>query len=274
MLNAEERLQVATVQSRIRSCVVAVVLGVAAASPAAHDPIATKVTWEREIGPIVQARCVSCHTAGGRAPMALTTYEEARPWARAIREEVLARRMPKWPVVRGYGDFTNDRSLSPFEVALFAAWADGGAPRSLPAPASRSGTEPSAAEGSSLAAPALGLRAGVSAEHGAALAEAVGSDAGGASLRAVDLPCTARALPSGRLVALKPALRNGGDLRVTVTHADGSREPLLWLRGFDPEFAETYRLRRPVDVTRATRLAMEGPPPCRLTVLLEEKTAR
>ncbi len=64
--------------------------------------------------------------------MALTTYEEARPWARAIREEVLARRMPKWHVVRGYGNFSNDPSLSAFEVALFAAWADGGAPRVLP----------------------------------------------------------------------------------------------------------------------------------------------
>ena len=53
--------------------------------------------------------------AGGRGTMSLTTYEEARPWARAIKEEVLTRRMPKWHAVRGYGDFTNDPSLSPFE---------------------------------------------------------------------------------------------------------------------------------------------------------------
>ena len=70
-----------------------------------------------------------CHAAGGRGPMSLATYEEARPWARAIKEEVMTRRMPKWHAVRGYGDFSNDPSLSPFEIALIAAWADGGAPR-------------------------------------------------------------------------------------------------------------------------------------------------
>ncbi|MEX2660677.1 MAG: hypothetical protein WD227_02060 [Vicinamibacterales bacterium] len=113
----------------------AAVLGIAATTLSAHDPISTKVTWEREIGPLVQARCVSCHSPGGRAPMSLMTYEEARPWARAIREEVLTRRMPMWHIVRGYGDFSNDPSLSPFEVALFAAWADGGAPASAKATA-------------------------------------------------------------------------------------------------------------------------------------------
>src|SRR5688572_28820059 len=97
-------------------------------SALAHDRITTKITWERAIAPIVEARCVSCHSPGGKAPMPLTTYEEARPWAKAIKEEVLARRMPKWPMVRGYGDFRNDRSLSSFEIALMAAWADGGAP--------------------------------------------------------------------------------------------------------------------------------------------------
>src|SRR5215207_1818112 len=107
--------------SSMRLALVAATLGVAATTLLAHDPISTKVTWDGEIKRLVEARCVSCHSAGGRAPMALTTYEEARPWARAIREEVLTRRMPKWPVVRGYGDFSNDPSLSPFEVALFAA---------------------------------------------------------------------------------------------------------------------------------------------------------
>ncbi len=95
----------------------------------AHDRITTKVTWNREISRIVQARCVGCHADGGRAPMPLATYEQARPWAKAIRDEVLARRMPKWQAARGYGDFAFDPSVSPFVVALIAAWADGGAPR-------------------------------------------------------------------------------------------------------------------------------------------------
>lgn len=213
----------------------------------AHDPISTKVTWEREIGPLVQARCVSCHTPGGRAPMSLTTYEEARPWARAIREEVLTRRMPKWHVVRGYGDFRNDPSLSPFEVALFAAWADGGAPKTLPAP-------PVQKAAPTVRADARGMA--------------------NAPVRTVDIPCTARTLPGGRLVGLKPLLSEGADLRVIITHADGSQEPLLWLRAFDPAFAETYWLRTPVEVTRATRVTMDGTAPCSVSVLLEAKTAR
>ena len=61
--------------------------------------------------------------------MSLTSYDEARPWARAIREEVLSRRMPMWHAARGYGEFSNDPSLSPFEIALVAAWVDGGAPK-------------------------------------------------------------------------------------------------------------------------------------------------
>ena len=235
---------------------VTAILGIAVTTLLAHDPITTKVTWEGEIKRLVEARCVSCHSEGGRAPMALTTYEEARPWARAIREEVLTRRMPKWHVVRGYGDFSNDPSLSPFEVALFAAWADGGAPRILP-PKPGAAT-PTPVVGSSPTAVPVSRTSIVSS--------------GGE--RAVDVPCSARSFPAGRLVGLRPALAKGADLRVTLTGADGNSEPLLWLRNFDPAFAETYRLRRPVQVTGATRVDMKGDDPCRVTVLLAPQTAR
>ena len=100
-------------------------------------PITTKVTWSREVVRIVNKRCLGCHVAGGVAPMPLSTYDQARPWAKAIKDEVVARRMPKWPAARGFGHFSNDPSLSPFEIELIAAWADGGAPkgeeRDLPA---------------------------------------------------------------------------------------------------------------------------------------------
>jgi hypothetical protein len=232
----------------------------------AHDPISTKVTWEREIGPIVQARCVSCHSPGGRAPMPLTTYEEARPWARAIREEVLTRRMPMWHVVRGYGDFSNDPSLSPFEVALFAAWADGGAPAKAP------DLKVGPTRGGLSTTPPAVLPAGPTV--GRTFRSGVSVIRARPAVRSTDVACTARALPTGRLVGVKPVLREGADLRVTVTHADGTQEPLLWVRGFDPAFADTYWLRTPMELTRATRVAMDGPAPCTLTVLLEAKTAR
>jgi len=227
----------------------AVLLGAAlvfTAAPFAHDPVGTRVTWEREIAPIVQARCVTCHAAGGPAPMALTTYDEARPWARAIREEVLARRMPKWHVVRGYGDLLNDPSLSPFEIALIAAWVEGGAPRTLP---SSSPPQPVPQ------APATPSRP---------LPRVEGE---------VTVPCTARALPGGTVVGLRPQLERGASLRVTVTPADGIPVPLLWIRDYEPEYASTYWLRTPLQAGRGARVAMQGPPGCRLSVLLGAETA-
>jgi mono/diheme cytochrome c family protein len=106
-----------------------------ARSTTAHDPITTKVTFAREIRAILSARCAACHAAGGSAPMPLTTYEEVRPWARAIKEQVLLRRMPKWHAARGFGAFKNDPTLTPIEMALIVSWVDGGLPRDAPGPA-------------------------------------------------------------------------------------------------------------------------------------------
>jgi len=105
-----------------------------AARPSAHDPITTKITFAREIRAILSARCVTCHGPGGSAPMPLTTYEEVRPWARAIKEQVLARRMPKWHAARGFGAFRNDPTLTPIEVGMIVSWIDGGLPYSTSSP--------------------------------------------------------------------------------------------------------------------------------------------
>lgn len=65
--------------------------------------------------------------------MPLTTLAEVRPWARAIREQVLTRRMPKWHAARGFGAFKNDPSLTPFEQSLLVSWIDDGMPEGAPA---------------------------------------------------------------------------------------------------------------------------------------------
>ncbi len=75
---------------------------------------------------------MSCHRPGGSAPFSLVKYDEARPWAKAIQEEVLSRRMPPWGAVKGFGEFANDRGLTQEEVSIIADWAEGGAPEGDP----------------------------------------------------------------------------------------------------------------------------------------------
>lgn len=93
----------------------------------AHTRI-THVTWAEDVAPIVQRRCAGCHSPGGAAPIALLTYADAKSQARLMRETILEGRMPPWPAAKGLGDFSNDASLSPIELELLTAWADGDAP--------------------------------------------------------------------------------------------------------------------------------------------------
>ncbi len=92
-----------------------------------HTPITTSIVFQKEIARIFQRKCFQCHTEGNIS-MSLTTYKDARPWAVAIKEEILERRMPPWSAVNGYGHFANDMSLTAREVSLILSWADGGAP--------------------------------------------------------------------------------------------------------------------------------------------------
>ena len=127
---------------RALGALLALLIVSSAQSTVAHDPITTKVTFAREIHAILSARCASCHVAGGSAPMPLTTYEEVRPWARAIKEQVLTRRMPKWHAARGFGAFSNDPTLTPTELALIVSWVDGGLPLSSSSPRPGSASAP------------------------------------------------------------------------------------------------------------------------------------
>ncbi len=92
-----------------------------------HRPITTNIIFKKEIAQIFQRKCFNCHSDNNLA-MSLTTYEAARPWARAIREEVLKRTMPPWGAVTGFGHFSNDVSLTQRELDIILSWADGGAP--------------------------------------------------------------------------------------------------------------------------------------------------
>src|SRR6185503_538437 len=88
---------------------------------------APDVTFTRDVAPIFHAKCVTCHRAGEVAPMALLTYQDARPWARAIKDKVVARQMPPWFADPAVGAFANDARLSVGEIAIISQWVDGGA---------------------------------------------------------------------------------------------------------------------------------------------------
>jgi hypothetical protein len=101
-----------------------------AASLAAAAP-----TYHKDVAPILQSRCQSCHRAGEIGPMPLENYRQARPWAKAIKEAALTRKMPPWFASPAHGKFSNDRSLSAADVRTLADWADAGAPEGNPADA-------------------------------------------------------------------------------------------------------------------------------------------
>src|SRR6266853_1227296 len=94
-----------------------------------------QVTFTKDVAPILQKRCQSCHRPDTFAPMSLLTYEDARPWAKSIRQKVAAREMPPWYIDKNVGvqHFKNDVSLSDREIATIVKWADSGAPKGDPA---------------------------------------------------------------------------------------------------------------------------------------------
>jgi hypothetical protein len=106
---------------------------------AQQAPARGEVTFTKDVAPILQRSCENCHRTDGVAPMALSTYEDARPWARAIKQRTSigpkAGVMPPWYVEKNIGiqQFHNDPSLSDEEIATLGQWADHGAPRGNPA---------------------------------------------------------------------------------------------------------------------------------------------
>src|SRR5215813_10240195 len=112
------------------------VLAIAAPAFAADAP--RPVTFSKDVAPIFQAKCQECHQPNSIAPMSLITYQDARPWARSIKERVATRQMPPWHIDRTVGvqKFKNDMSLSDDQVDTIVAWVDGGAlqgdPKDLP----------------------------------------------------------------------------------------------------------------------------------------------
>jgi hypothetical protein len=218
----------------------------AVAAAFAHDPITTKLLWTQEISRIVYKRCANCHRQGGAA-MSLMTYDEARPWAKAIRDEVIARRMPPWGAVKGVGAFRDDPSLSQIEIDMIVNWVEGGAPQGddvylppLP-PAPHFSAEPKL----------LPAAHEVTVTTGAAL-----TLAGAAAL-----------------AGIRPdRLSAGESLEVTAYQPDGAVEHLIWLRNWRPEWKHTYYFRHPIRLPEGTRIAAYSGKPAQAAIILSTAT--
>jgi hypothetical protein len=208
--------------------VVALLMVAAAPGMWGHETITTKLTWTRDIQRIFIKRCMSCHQAGGAAPFALSSWKEARPWAVAIREEVAARRMPPVNTVKGFGDFRDDPALTQEEIQLIMDWANGGAPEGDPR-----------LESDEL--PRL-WKAGAAPEGERIVVRGVAE--------------VGRALSLLGLVT--PGLSEGVEVQAVLERADGSLEPLAWIRNYRPGWARPLVFQVPVEAPAGSRIRMLG----------------
>ena len=135
--------RVAAILTGVAAGIAAVLLAVPGwfGTAAAHEPELSRYTYWRDIRPVIEQHCASCHSGGGPAPVNLMRYLEALPWANSIARQVLERRMPPWLPDDGTGEFAHSRTLDERETDLLVDWAIGLAPEG-PAPAE----EPLAAE--------------------------------------------------------------------------------------------------------------------------------
>jgi len=207
---------------------------------AAHDIITTAITWDREISRIVYDRCASCHHDGGQA-FSLMTYAEARPWAVAIKEEVFERRMPPWGAVKGFGDFRNDKALTPEQLELIASWVGGGVPEGeakdiAPEPKFDQPTAEISTHGTIAVSGEFQLRKDFSLDG--LLPKTVPDDAA---------------------------------FQITAELPDGSIEPLLWFEHYHAKFAHPFLYRNAIDLPAGTKI--HGVPPGSTILLLPAATA-
>lgn len=173
--------------------------------------------------------------------MSFVTYEDTRPWAKAIKEEVLERRMPPWGAVRGIRELRDDPSLSQPEVDMIVSWVEGGAPKGddiyLPPP--------------------LRFDAPPTYKPAAKLRELVI----GNSLLLQDRV---------RVAALRPKdLPTGGSMEVTAYRPDAGVEHLIWIRGYRQEWNRTYYFRNAMDLPKGTKIAVHSAPGAKAVLLLQ-----
>lgn len=204
--------------------VFAVVFGGAGLLLRAHPFYSTNITWSRDVSRVVYNKCASCHREGGSA-VSLMTYQEARPWAEAIKQQVLARRMPPWNAVQGFGEFKNDHGLTQEDMEVVAEWVEGGAPQGNPFHLPPKPDFPSPETESSAAAKRLTVSGTTVMKR---RVEAIG-------IEPTQIPAD-------------------GVLQVIARRPDESVEPLLWIERFNPHFNTTYYFRNTLQFPAGTKI--------------------
>jgi hypothetical protein len=193
-----------------------------------HDIITTSITWTRDISRLVNNHCASCHHPGGTS-FSLMTYNDARPWAVAIKEEILRLRMPPWGAIKGFGEFRNDQGLSGEEKERVVSWSDGGVPegdpKDLPEPPKTFELE--------------------SFKHSHGELSASG-----------DFVLTRAFTLDGLWPENFP---EKGSFKITAQLPDGDIEPLLWLQDYKMQFAHPFLFRTPLNLPAKT--VIRGIPP-------------
>jgi hypothetical protein len=211
--------------TRVRAAALALVVAAMAVRPVqAHDFNST-ITWNREISRLFLDRCVTCHRDGGTS-FPLVTYQDAQAKLVQIKDAVLARRMPPWGAVKGFGEFRNDRGLTQEQVELVSGWIETGARRGNNA---RMRPELPATFEPPPGAPARPPRGSLVVSHEQALAEDFIADG---------------VVPDG--------VRRSASMKVMAVRPDGSVEPLVWLYEYDPRFRHAFLFRKPVMLPRGT----------------------
>jgi len=193
----------------------------------AHDIITTNLTFTRDISRIFAAHCASCHGTGASIP--LTSYQEVRPWAVAIKDQVLSRAMPPWGAVKGFGDLSPDLDLSQEDIMIIAAWVIGGAPQGSTQLLANSKAIPAVR-------PPTQVKDALVVDTRVQLNEPVDL----AGIR----PIAQSTVASARLIARLP---------------DGRIVPLVWLYRFDPKMPRAFVFRRPVQLPSGTVIASSAP---------------
>ena len=129
-------LAIGALQLSTAACLLGQMAGMASHTPdpAAKIPVThpSNVTFSKDVAPIVQQHCQGCHRPGEGTPFSMMTYEDARPWALAMKQMVVTRAMPPWFEDGHTEKFENNRSLTQAQIDTIAAWADAGAPKGDP----------------------------------------------------------------------------------------------------------------------------------------------